>query len=466
MNNNFDVFLCYRDTGGILAHNIYSDLSNYSKNKLKIFFAPKCIKHGENFMETCKEVASKVSLMILILTPDFFDGCLDDGDTVYCELKSALSNPDCSFLPILTQSFTFNPSILKKIFSEQEIDRIRYINAIKYIDEYSFDSVEMLLPILKEKVGLTDYNEMIVEQLTQKREKAKKRVHIEEQGKKGFFSQDNLFETRRLYTQQNLLYNFDMPVYEKYLHGKKNLNVLDIGCGTGAALMSRLGNRDEISKIVGIEYDASFVEKAIADYENENVHFYKIDVESFDFIEKLEKIMSDLQIESFDWINVLAVMSHLKNPYQLLKNLKKICKKDSVIFIRNIDDGLNFVYPDEKMYFQRAFDMISKCDTTGFRYSGRELYTLLSRANYRDIVYERVGINSSVMNYDEKEELFNTIFDFLRNGINATVNNNPHNHEMIIEKQWLDDVFSELEQKFLSSDTLVNFGFLIVVAKM
>ena len=170
--DSYNVFLCYRgDDGAQLAHNIFSELSNYSKNKLKLFYAPKCIKRGDNFMDTCKKVANEVSLMILILTPNFFNKCMEDDDVVYWELKSALLNPNCSFLPIMTQGFSFDSLLLKNIFSEQEIDRIKYINAIKYIDAYSFDSIEMLLPILRDKVGLTDYNEIIVDQLVQKQRK-------------------------------------------------------------------------------------------------------------------------------------------------------------------------------------------------------------------------------------------------------------------------------------------------------
>ena len=191
-----------------------------------------------------------------------------------------------------------------------------------------------------------------------------------------------------------------------------------------------------------------------------------MDVESPDFIDNLRDIMDEEGIDGFDWINILAVMSHLKSPYQVLKNLRKVCNRGAVVFIRNIDDGISFVYPDEDMKFERAFNMIAKCDTTGYRYSGRELFTLLHRSGYRDIVYEKMSINSASMDYSEKEAFFDTIFLFLRNSVNVTAANNPSNLEIQTEKEWLDENFETLEEQFLATDTFVNFGFLIVVAKL
>ena len=466
MYKDYNVFLCYRGEGAMLAANIYSDLSVHTKNKLKIFYAPKCIKRGDNFMSVCKDVTSRVSLMIMILTPNFFEQCDKEDDVVLQELRSALSNPMCSFLPIITPGFEYNLSAMQKYFTEQEIDRVKHINAIQYTDVYSFNSIDLLLPILKDKVGVTDYDEIIETELKNKKERTKKRVHIHNENKTGFFSQGNKIEARRLETQQKLLFDFDMPVYEKHLNGKSDLKVLDIGCGNGRALMTRLGDRQEISKIIGVEFDESFVEKAKSDYANTKATFYQMDVEDPDFVDNMRDLMDEEGIEGFDWINILAVMSHLKSPYQLLKNVRKICNKGATIFIRNIDDGINFVYPDEDMKFERAFNMIAKCDTTGYRYSGRELFTLLHRSGYRDIVYEKMSINSASMEYSEKEAFFDTIFMFLKNSVNVTASNNPENLEIQTEKEWLDENFETLEESFLATDTFVNFGFLIVVAKV
>ena len=465
--NLYNVFLCYRgDQGGMLASNIYSDLSSYSKNKLHIFYAPKCIKHGENFMTVCKDVASRVSLMILILTPGFFAQCRNDDDVVLQELRAALSNPMCTFLPVITPNFVYDTVALEEFFTEQEIDRIKHINAIKYNDVYSFNSVELLLPILQDKVGVTDYDEIIENELKTRQARTKKRVHINNENKNTFFSQDNKVEARRLETQQKLLLDFDMPVYEKHLEGKTGLKVLDVGCGNGRALMARLGNRPEVDKIIGVEFNESFVAKANADYAGTKASFYKMDAEADDFIDNLRDVMDEEGIDGFDWINLLAVMSHLKSPYQLLKCLRKVCNRGAVVFIRNIDDGVNFVHPDEHMMFERAFNMIAKCDTTGYRYSGRELFTLLHRSGYRDICYDRLGINSAAMDYSEKEALFDTIFIFLKNSIGVTARNNPHDQEIQVEKEWLDEHFRDLEEQFLASDSFVNFGFLIVTAKV
>ena len=108
--------------------------------------------------------------------------------------------------------------------------------------------------------------------------------------------------------------------------------------------------------------------------------------------------------------------------------------------------------------------MLAKCDTTGYRYSGRELFTILQRAGYRDIVYEKMGICSASMDYSEKEAFFDTIFIFLKNSMRVTALNNPHDNEIQTENEWLLEHFDELEEKFLAPDFLANLGFVIVTA--
>lgn len=462
--NNYNLFLCYRgESGGALASSIYSELGTYTKDKLNVFFAPRCISKGENFKSICKQNAGNVSLMILILTPDFFADCKKEDDIVYCEMKAALSNEETSFLPITMPGFEYNNDLLSELFSEVEIDRFKHISAIKFTDVYSFSSIDMLVPIVKEKVGIIDYDEYIIKEIRDKERRVKPRIHIAQNNKGAYFGQENVSEVKRLDAQQKLLLDFDMPIYEKYLQNNSDIHVLDVGCGNGKALMARLGKDARVTKIVGIDYSPSAIEKANETYAKDNVSFYNLDIESDDFEEHLDNLMQENGIEKFNWINILAVMSHLKHPFKLLKIIRKKCAKNAVFFIRNIDDGLNLAYPDEENMFCRAFNMLSICDTTGYRKSGRELFSMLKRIDCKNICFERFGLTSDQMDYDQKDAMFDVIFGFLKNGIIETAKNNPKNMAIIAERDWLLNKYSELEECFQKPDFFVSFGFLIIV---
>ena len=464
MNNiDYNVFICYRgDEGGVLASNIYSDLCLYTNNKLKVFFAPRCVPHGDNFKEACLDIAGKVQLVILILSKGFFDKCGEPDDIVYGELKSALANPETKFLPIIMPYFDFKEVDLSTWFDDTETDRIKHISAIKFTDVYSFSSVDMLIPILRDKVGEFSYIDAVTDSLLHA--EVKKRMHISAEGKDNFFSDANKTEKNRLKAQQELLMKFDMPVYEKRLQGKEGLCVLDLGCGNGVALMNRLGNRKEVDKIIGIEYDKAATQSANEKY-GDRAKFYCMDVESEDFKDELIDIMEENGIEKFDFVNLLAVMSHFKSPFKVLRTVKSCCRKGATVFIRNIDDGLNICYPDDEKKFERAFSLLAKCDTTGYRYSGRELFTLLKRAGYKNITLEKAGLSSVPMNYDERAACFDVIFKFIRQGVNRAAENHPSDVQAIADKRWFGEVYDDLEEAFLSDEFFVLFGFILYTAE-
>ena len=455
MNTDYNIFLCYRgDKGGWLASNIYSELKLYTKDKLKLFFAPKCIGKGENFKVRCEAVAGDVSLMILILSPGFFDACGDPDDIVMCELRAALSNDNTKFLPIIMPGFDFKDIDLTTYFSDIEIDRIGHINPIKYTDVYSFSSTELLAPIFQDRL---DYNAII------KPIETKKRSHITHSRRNKLFSQSNTTEINRLKEQQKLLLSFDMPAYEKLLAGKSDLNVLDLGCGNGTALMSRLGNRPEVGKIIGIEFDADAVNYANTKYGSDTVKFYVGDLESDDFENLIERIMEETEIEKFDFINMLAIVSHLKSPSRLFKIIKRFCKKGAVLLVRNIDDGMNIFFPDDNDRFRHALSLLAQCEATGYRYSGRELYTIMARRGYKNITLERCGLSTVGMSYEERSAFFDVIFKFIKQGIKAEAANTS-DAKLIAEQEWLEEEYDEMEDEFLSNEFFMLFGFILYTA--
>lgn len=460
---SYNIFICYRGAeGGVFASNIYSDLCLHTNDQLKVFFAPRCVPHGQNFKKACLDAISEVQLVVLILTNGFFDNCKNDDDIVYNELKTALAKQEIRFLPILMPDFDFKNVDLSELFDETEVDRIKHISAIKFTDVYSFSSVEMLIPILRDMVGDYAINNVATSALNL----AQKRMHIADKGKDNFFSAENIKENMRLKAQQQLLMDFDMPIYEKCLEGKDSLAVLDLGCGSGTALMNRLGNNPAVKKIIGIEFDEKAAKSAAEKYGNENVKFYCLDIEAEDFSERLMQIMNENGIEKFDFVNLLAVMSHLKSPFKLLRIIKKFCSKKATIFIRNIDDGLNICYPDDGEKFMRALSLLSKCGTTGYRYSGRELYTLLKRSGYNNICLQKSGLSSVGMDYEQKSAFFDVIFMFIKQGIVQAAKENPENSQLRADRDWFLSVYEDLEEAFLSEEFFISFGFILFTAEV
>ncbi|MFA6536525.1 MAG: class I SAM-dependent methyltransferase [Candidatus Paceibacterota bacterium] len=95
--------------------------------------------------------------------------------------------------------------------------------------------------------------------------------------------------------------------------GKK---VLDVGCGTGE--LAFLVAKEGAEKVVAIDYSASAIEVANANYHSDNLAYR---------CEDINKISG-----SFDVITVVGVLEHIDDPLKLLKKLKKmLAPKGSII---------------------------------------------------------------------------------------------------------------------------------------
>lgn len=457
--DKFNIFLCYRgEQAGLLARSIYLEIKSYKNNKLKVFYAPECIKYGEDFVERCKEVAAGVSLMVTFVTKDFFSKITEPDDVVALEVKNALNNPNCTFLPIIFKDFDFKKAVeeIRHIYTPDQIKKLTHVNAINYTDVYTFDSVALLGAIF-------EYFSIRKDEIDE--DAAHKRMsEINDEQLSAWVA--NVAERRRQQVQANLLLKYDTPVYEKLLKGKSNLNVLDLGSGNGATIMARLGNRPEVSKIIGIERSKELVEQANAKYGSDRVKFYQLDVECDDFEEKMLEIMDENDIEGFDFVNVLSLLSYLSKTSRLFKNIKKISAPGSVIIVRNIDDGLNMAFPDEDGDFKKAMNLLQLCVSNGYRFDGREIFNILQIRGYKDIVLENLAINTVGMSVEEKEAFFQTVFGFAKKGIKDELIAHPDSLDLQEKYQWLNQVFDKLEEKFMNPAFFLNFGFMIYTAKI
>ena len=294
--DKYNIFLCYRgEQAGLLARSIYLEIKSCKNNKLKVFYAPECINYGEDFVERCKKVASSVSLMVTFITKDFFSKITQPDDVVALEVRNALDNPNCTFLPIIFKDFDFKAATqeIESVYTADEIKRITHVNAINYTDVYTFDSFSLLGAIF-------EYFSLKKDEIDE--DAAQKRMNVDDEQLSAWVA--NNAEKRRQQIQTQLLLKYDLPIYERLLEGGKDLVALDVGCGNGSTIMTRIGSRPEVAKIVGIDRSKNLVDAANARYGNAKAKFYQLDVESEDFEERLEGIMEENGIGAFDLVNV------------------------------------------------------------------------------------------------------------------------------------------------------------------
>lgn len=162
--NQYNIFLCYRgeSTGAIYGDALYKSIYLSDKTEdygdLSCFFAPVCIKKRENFKQIVREVIKKTKVMVLLLTPGFFDNCVNEDDQVRYEIKAAIENKSISFLPVFFPGFVYNDSVLSKAFSEEEYNRFKHINPLFFRNIYDVNDFydQQFLPNLLESLGINN----------------------------------------------------------------------------------------------------------------------------------------------------------------------------------------------------------------------------------------------------------------------------------------------------------------------
>ena len=161
------------------------------------------------------------------------------------------------------------------------------------------------------------------------------------------------------------------------------------------------------------------------------------------------------------------VILHLERPYRFLNQIKSFLAKSGAIFIRDIDDGLNFAYPDDNGIFARLIDICKYCDILGYRQSGRQIYSFLKNANFSNVRLEKIGLNTSDMSYDEKEILFEIYFGYIPIALQKTMERNKN---IILRAQidygWVMEVLETARELFMKNDFIFSLGYFIYTAEL
>ena len=129
-------------------------------------------------------------------------------------------------------------------------------------------------------------------------------------------------EDKRLKLQNELLRKFDDDIYQRILNQYTSPNILDVGCGQGDMLISKI-NAKKISNFIGIDKSTRQLEVAKIKHKMPNYYFIESDVEKISFEDMLLREMNLRDIDNFEIINISMLLLHLKDPSRLLSVLHR-----------------------------------------------------------------------------------------------------------------------------------------------
>lgn len=437
----YDVFISYRRDGGYaMARLMYEHLKQKGLNP---FFDLEELRSGPFNVRLYKAI-EECTNFLLVLPANALDRCSSENDWLRLEITHAIAK-DKNIVPLMMEGFAW-PEILP-----DGMEKLPSYNGVQMSRDYFDASVDKIIGMLKGvSVG-----------------SSKPAVHINQQRSENtYFSSADKREIRRLRIQQNLMKQFDQPVYDSILARYPGAKILDVGSNNGDFIMDRMVEAGDVEKLIGLEYDQIAVDTANRKYGEEGrIAFYCANVESSELEFLMDQIMEENDIDRFDIINISMVILHLKNPYKLLKTLRAYLRRGGTVIIKDIDDGLNLAYPDDGNNFQRVFDICNQNEDSGFRQSGRQIYTLLRRAGYRDVCLEKSGLSTAGMDYEERSALFDVYFSFVLEDLKLMAARYPEDKRVRMDLEWYSDYYDDLEQQFQDDAFFFNLGFTLHTAQ-
>ena len=243
------------------------------------------------------------------------------------------------------------------------------------------------------------------------------------------------------------------------------LTVLDLGSADGSFVMDRLGRRENLGMLLGIDFDQSCVDAANSAYGSDKIAFRQGDLESDSIENVIRAFLDEKGIAGFNVINLSMVILHLQNPQKLLRIVRKFAVKNAVVIIKDIDDGFNVAYPDTDGNFEKAIKMCADSPFSGFRESGRQIPHLLHKTGFRDVRLVKCGVNTMGMDYDEREALFDTYFSIIKMDFDRLAEEVPDDKQYSEYRDWLAEHYADMEDAFHEDDFFFSLGFVLFTAR-
>ena len=432
-----DVFISYEHESKSIADNIVAVLESKG---VRCWYAPRDV-YGD-YATSIVEAIERCKAFVLILSHKSSESphVLNEVEMAYQRILQG---------ELVIVPFKVDEGVLSKAM-EYYIKRLHWIDAASSTLEQSIVALyEKLAPIL----GLDKQDD------SERKEDNTRRKNNQ------YYDAADMVEINRLKNEEELLFEYEKPFYDKLFFGKNDLNVLDFNTLSPKDALLRL-NRAEVGKLVCLSYTDGIVQEGkdlTADMPN--VTFEKIDYVNDDVETALKSITLNDSMSGFDFVNLSMAIMDFENPFKILKKIKKFMKPGAVMFVRDVDDGVVFAYPDNDNLFSQFKEFYKMDDLSGSRNSGRQIYNILKKLGAKSIRLENCSVNTSNMDYDKRRLLFESWFSFIPNDFSIMAKKNPENKSIAEVNKWLREHYDDLEEAFFNDDFLFNSGYVIYTAR-
>lgn len=281
--------------------------------------------------------------------------------------------------------------------------------------------------------------------------------------KKSDYDPTNKGEKKRLVLQSNLTKKADMPALDylkEEFKNKEKIYILDVGCRNGIVAKDRFSDWNNVF-VLGIDRTQAIIEKARELNDNDNYVYEYVDLDHNDFDEKIEELMEEYDIDSFDLIFAPYILQHIKDSVKFLRYCRSFLNSNGYIMIRNTADKSTISYGDNGLV-KKIQDKTEEAPGNAERDTGIELYHRLFTTGYKNIQIFGYLKELSGLDFDQRMEIFKERFSWRNMYFKKALEEDPTNVELRNNYEWMDYALEKLEEIF--GDESFWYGETIITA--
>jgi len=212
---------------------------------------------------------------------------------------------------------------------------------------------------------------------------------------------------------------------------KKDMSVLDVGCGSGIITEHIIEITGQNSHIVGIDFDEAKINIALKNVSEKysNINFY------------VSNVSTDIEFnkKKYDFIIARFLFSHLTNSTEILKELKTKLNPNGILYAEDVDFNGYFSYPESNafnkyVYYYKQLGLKVGADPM----IGQKLYKMFLNEDFKNV---KVKSSNPVFKSGEGKLVAPLTFE----GISGTIIDSGFETKENMDK-YVDELFQFYEQ--------------------